>query len=403
MKIYCVGGAVRDELLGLPVHDRDWVVVGATPQLMEQQGYRPVGRDFPVFLHPQTQEEYALARTERKSGRGYRGFIISSSPQVSLEDDLRRRDLTINAIARAHDGSLIDPHGGLRDLRARVLRHVSDAFTEDPVRILRLARLAARLPDFTIAPETLSLARKMVRAGEVDALVAERVWQELSRGLIATADPPPDRPSRMLEVLQQCGAIERLLPELGSQLDWPARLLALDISARAGASLAQRYAVLVCDASGSERLAHACSERLRVPSECKSLAVLASRLMPALTRADALDADALLNCLEQGDCLRRPQRLPELIAVADACTQARSNSGETGLFRQGRRARLLQALAAVQSVDAGAIAQACASTHPQPINLADGIRSSVRKARLQALQHALNISEPSSSSSESTP
>jgi tRNA nucleotidyltransferase (CCA-adding enzyme) len=394
LKIYCVGGAVRDELLGLPVHDRDWVVVGATPQAMEQQGYRPVGRDFPVFLHPQTQEEYALARTERKSGRGYRGFVISSSPQVSLEDDLGRRDLTINAMARADDGTLIDPHGGLRDLHARILRHVSDAFTEDPVRILRLARLAARLPQFEIAPETQALARKMVHAGEVDALVPERVWQELSRGLMARASPPPDRPSRMLDVLRQCGALERLLPELVCRSDWPERLLALDASAQSGACLAQRYAVLVLDAQGSDQLARACSERLRVPADCKSLAALASRLAPALNLADALDADALLSCLEQADCLRRPQRLPDLIAVADAWTVATSNGNDTSVFRDARRARLLQALAAVQSVDAGAIAQA---------DRVDDIRSAVRKARLQALQRALHAKITPTSPPESPP
>ncbi|KAB7585178.1 multifunctional CCA tRNA nucleotidyl transferase/2'3'-cyclic phosphodiesterase/2'nucleotidase/phosphatase [Verminephrobacter sp. Larva24] len=212
MQIYMVGGAVRDRLLGRPVHDRDWVVVGATPEQMRAQGYLPVGRDFPVFLHPATREEYALARTERKSGRGYRGFVVHSAPEVTLQEDLSRRDLTINAIATSADasgaGCLIDPHHGARDIAARVLRHVSAAFREDPVRILRVARFAARLPDFTVAPETLQLMREMVAHGETDHLVAERVWQELARGLMA------EKPSRMFEVLRACGALERLLPEV---------------------------------------------------------------------------------------------------------------------------------------------------------------------------------------------
>ena len=212
MKIYMVGGAVRDRLLGRPVNDRDWVVVGATPEQMAEQGYLPVGRDFPVFLHPQTREEYALARTERKSGRGYRGFVVQASPGVTLEEDLARRDLTINAIAAPADWTgaeaVFDPYGGARDLQARVLRHVTDAFREDPVRILRVARFAARFTDFTVAPETMALMRGMVDAGEADHLVPERVWQELSRGLMEA------RPSRMFDVLRECGALKVVLPEV---------------------------------------------------------------------------------------------------------------------------------------------------------------------------------------------
>ena len=199
---------MRDALLGLPAADRDWVAVGATPDELVAAGYRPVGRDFPVFLHPETGEEVALARTERKSGRGYHGFSVHAAPGVTLEEDLARRDLSINAIAQAEDGTLIDPHGGQQDLRERVFRHVSPAFVEDPVRLLRLARLAARFPDFTVAPETTALLRHMVAAGEVDALVPERVWQEISRGLMNPV------PSRMLEVLQGCGALRRLAPEV---------------------------------------------------------------------------------------------------------------------------------------------------------------------------------------------
>ena len=216
MKIYCVGGAVRDELLGLPVKDRDYVVVGATPEEMLQQGFKPVGKDFPVFLHPRTHEEYALARTERKTARGYHGFDFYTAPDVTLEQDLARRDLTINAIARDSDGKLIDPFGGASDLKARVLRHVSAAFGEDPVRILRLARFAARL-DFSIAPETLALMRNMTENGEVDALVAERVWQEFARGLMES------RPSRMMNVLRECGALARVMPELETLWDDSAR------------------------------------------------------------------------------------------------------------------------------------------------------------------------------------
>ena len=198
MQAYVVGGAVRDALLGLPVKDRDWVVVGSTPDEMLARGFRPVGRDFPVFLHPHTNEEYALARTERKSGHGYTGFVCHASPEVTLEEDLQRRDLTINAIARAEDGRLIDPYGGRRDLAARVFRHVSPAFAEDPLRILRVARFSARFTDFELAPETLALMRAMVAAGEVDHLVAERVWQELARGLMEA------RPARMIRVLRAC-------------------------------------------------------------------------------------------------------------------------------------------------------------------------------------------------------
>ena len=208
MKTYCVGGAVRDELLGFPIKDKDFVVVGATPQAMLDAGYRPVGKDFPVFLHPETHDEYALARTERKTAKGYRGFTVHASPEVTLEEDLARRDLTINAIAKDAEGKLIDPFNGQADIQSKILRHVSSAFAEDPVRILRAARFAARLTEFSLAPETLALMRQMVAAGEVDALVPERVWQELSHGLME------QKPSRMFEVLRACGALQKILPEL---------------------------------------------------------------------------------------------------------------------------------------------------------------------------------------------
>jgi tRNA nucleotidyltransferase (CCA-adding enzyme) len=217
VQIYCVGGAVRDELLGLKVQDRDWVVVGATPDDMLAQGYTPVGKDFPVFLHPRTHEEYALARTERKTAPGYKGFVFHADAGVKLEQDLARRDLTVNAIAKADDGTLIDPYGGRRDLAAKVLRHVSPAFAEDPVRILRVARFAARFPDFAVAPETVELMRAMVANGEVDALVAERVWQELARGLMEA------QPSRMFETLRACGALAKILPEVAALWGVPQR------------------------------------------------------------------------------------------------------------------------------------------------------------------------------------
>ncbi|MDE2277250.1 MAG: multifunctional CCA addition/repair protein, partial [Burkholderiales bacterium] len=296
MRLYVVGGAVRDALLGRPASDRDWVAVGATPEAMVALGYRPVGKDFPVFIAPGSGEEVALARTERKTGPGYHGFAFHAAPEVTLEQDLARRDLTINAIAQAEDGTLIDPCGGRRDLQARVLRHVSPAFVEDPVRLLRVARLAARLPDFTLAPETLALLRRMVADGEVDALVPERVWQELARGLMA------ERPSRMFEVLRDCGALARLLPEVQAlwgvpqppahhpEIDTGVHLMqVLDMSARLQAGLPVRWAALCHDLGKgttpreqwprhpgheqrSAKLAQAVAERLRVPGDCRELA-----------------------------------------------------------------------------------------------------------------------------------
>jgi len=302
-----VGGTVRDALMGRRGGDRDWVVVGATPQAMVEAGFRPVGRDFPVFLHPKTGEEYALARTERKSAPGYHGFVFHAAPEVTLEQDLARRDLTINAMAREADGSLVDPFGGARDLAAGVLRHVSPAFAEDPVRLLRLARFAARWPDFVVAPETLALLRRLVEAGEVDALVPERVWQELARGLM---EP---RPSRMLQVLRDCGAWPRLLPGLVVS-DEPGRLL--DIAAAREAPQAVRYALL---APGQAALA----ERLKVPNEPRELAALLAREGPTLPQGDRLGAAARLDLLERCDAFRRPDRFDDLLqaghcrAIAD--------------------------------------------------------------------------------------
>ena len=344
MQIYTVGGAIRDKLLGLPVKDRDFVVVGATPEAMVAEGYLPVGKDFPVFLHPHTREEYALARTERKTAPGYKGFVIHADPAVSLEQDLARRDFTVNAIAQADDGALIDPYHGQADLVARKLRHVSAAFSEDPVRILRAARFMARFQDFSIAPETMALMRDMVAAGEVDALVPERVWQELARGLMEA------RPSRMFMVLRECGALTRILPELDAlfgvvqpeqhhpEIDTGVHvMMVVDYAASAGFDLPVRFAALMHDVGkgltppalwpkhhGHENsgvaLVKALCTRLRVPKECADLAVLATRYHGDIHRAQQLRADTVAKLLGAVDAYRRPERFAQLLqaCVADA-------------------------------------------------------------------------------------
>jgi tRNA nucleotidyltransferase (CCA-adding enzyme) len=346
MKIYCVGGAVRDELLGLPVKDRDYVVVGATPEDMLQQGFKPVGKDFPVFLHPQTHEEYALARTERKTARGYHGFEFHTAPDVTLEQDLARRDLTINAIAKDADGRLIDPFNGASDLKAGVLRHVSPAFGEDPVRILRVARFAARF-GFRVAPETMALMSTMASNGEADALVAERVWQELARGLMEA------KPSRMLGVLRECGALARILPELDVLWEDPElahdALRALDASAAAGDSLEARIATLArpLDPLAVESLA----SRLKMPADSRDLALLAARYGNSIADAELIGAEELFELFEATDAWRRPGRFK---ALADAALAGEQNAGEA-------RLRLERTLAAGATVDAGAIAKASAT------------------------------------------
>jgi len=406
MKAYIVGGAVRDALLGRPVNDRDWVVVGATADEMVERGFMPVGRDFPVFLHPQTREEYALARTERKSAPGYRGFVVHADPSVTLEDDLRRRDLTINAMAQAEDGTLIDPYGGARDLREHVLRHVSDAFAEDPVRILRIARFAARFGDFSVAPETMALMRRMVAAGEVDALVPERVWQELSRGLMEA------HPRRMFDVLRECGALAVLLPEVDRLWGVPQRaehhpevdtgehlMLVLEIAARLAMPLEVRFACLAHDLGkgltpaaewprhhGHEAhsvwLAEAMAERLRVPAACREVALIVAREHGNVHRSEQLGAAAVLRLLERCDALRRPDRF-ELALLACEC-DARGRLGRENAPYPPRR-RLLDALKTVQQVDAAAVvAQALERGLSGP-----AIGAAVRKAREQALAAAL--------------
>ncbi|NLF52794.1 MAG: multifunctional CCA addition/repair protein [Thauera phenolivorans] len=401
MKAYVVGGAVRDALLGRPVQDRDWVVVGATPQEMLTRGFRPVGKDFPVFLHPDSGEEYALARTERKSGHGYHGFVCHAAPDVTLEEDLARRDLTINAIARREDGSLVDPYGGVADLAARVFRHVSPAFAEDPLRILRVARFSARFTDFRLAPETLALMRAMVAAGEVDHLVAERVWQEFARGLME------ERPSRMIACLRECGALARILPELDRLfgVPQPARhhpegdagthvQQVVDHAAGARLPLAARWACLLHDLGKAEtpaailphhygheqrsaELAQAVSERLRAPVECRDLAVMLAREHGVLAHVDELRPETMVKLLERCDGLRRPARF-ELMLDAAACDHRGRDAAETGEWPPARRWR--RALAALRAVDAGAIARACTDKAQIPARVHEARVAAVRAA-----------------------
>ena len=377
MKVYAVGGTVRDDLLGIASGDHDWVVVGASPQQMLDAGYLPVGRDFPVFLHPTTHDEYALARTERKTAPGYHGFVFHADAGVTLDEDLQRRDLTINAMARDADGTLIDPCGGQRDLAAKLLRHVSPAFAEDPVRILRLARFAARFADFTVAPETLALMREMVAAGEVDALVSERVWQELSRGLMEA------RPSRMFEVLRSCGALARLLPEVDRLWGVPQRadyhpevdtgvhlMMVLDMAARLGTSLAVRFACLGHDLGkgttpadvlprhiGHEQrsvaLVRAVCERLRVPVDCRELAEVVAREHGNVHRSAEFGAAALVRLLDRCDAWRRPERFAEMLLACECDARGRLGLEESAY---PQRARLLAVLDTARSVNSAAVA-----------------------------------------------
>ena len=395
---------MRDALLGRAVNDTDWVVVGATPDGMIAAGYLPVGKDFPVFLHPRTREEYALARTERKSGRGYHGFAFHASPEVTLEQDLARRDLTINAIAQAEDGALIDPFGGQQDLRARVLRHVTLAFREDPVRILRVARFAARLPDFSLAPETMQLMREMVAEGEADHLVPERVWQELARGLME------QRPSRMFEVLRECGALARILPEVDRLWGVPQRaeyhpevdtgvhnMMVLDMGARLEAPLAVRFACLTHDLGkgttpreilpkhigheqrSADLLKKVCN-RLRVPNECRELADVVAREHGNIHRSGEFGAAAVVRLLERCDAFRKPQRFEEVLLACECDARGRLGMEERPY---PRRVRLLQALAAARAVDTAIVAERAREQRLQ----GDQIGEQIRKARVQAVEH----------------
>ena len=399
MQIYLVGGAVRDALLGLCVKDRDWVVVGTTPQNLISLGFVPVGKDFPVFLHPQNHEEFALARTERKTAPGYHGFAIHAAPEVTLKEDLARRDITINAIAVNADcvsvrgildvhisddpkawlagHALTDPFGGAQDLADKVFRHVSPAFREDPVRILRVARFAARFADFTVAPETLALMQEMVASGEVDHLVSERVWQELARGLMEAT------PSRMFEVLRDCGALARLLPEVECLWGVPQRadyhpevdvgrhlMMVLDMCARLQASLPVRVACLFHDLgkgttppdvlprhlgheARSARLLKGICQRLRVPTDCRELADVVAREHSNIHHSSDFSASALVRLLERCDAIRKPQRFADLLLACECDLRGRQGHMEQAY---PQRQRLLETLSIVQQVDAKNIA-----------------------------------------------
>ena len=411
MKIYQVGGAVRDALLGLPVHDRDWLVVGGTPEAMVAQGFTPVGRDFPVFLHPRTHEEYALARTERKSGHGYQGFTVYTSPDVTLEEDLARRDLTINAIAAPADWTgaeaVFDPYHGVADLHAKVLRHVTEAFAEDPVRILRVARFAARFTDFSVAPETMALMQAMVQAGEVAHLVPERVWQEISRGLMQA------QPERMFAVLRACGALAVLLPELDRLWGVPQRadyhpevdtglhtMLVLGQAVQQQAPLAVRWACLVHDLGkgttpadvlprhiGHEqrgaKLVRQVGERWRVPRDCTELAELVAYEHGNIHRSLDLSAAAMLRLLQRCDALRKPERFAQALWACEC--DARGRWGfEAAAYPQ--RGRLAQALAVALGVATGPIAAQAVAAGKQGA----AIGQAVDAVRVQALAATLN-------------
>ena len=416
MQVFVVGGAVRDALMGLPVNDRDWVVVGSTPEAMSAQGFLPVGKDFPVFLHPKSREEYALARTERKTARGYKGFAVQADPDVTLEEDLARRDLTVNAMAvpeaMAHAlpsewaDQIVDPYGGERDLETKVLRHVTEAFAEDPVRILRVARFAARFADFSVADETMALMRQMVEEGEVDHLVPERVWQELAKGLMS------ERPSRMFEVLRACGALRVLLPELDRLWGVPQRaeyhpevdtgvhmMLVMDMAARLNTPVAVRVACLMHDLGKgttpadvlprhighegrSVKLLQKVCERLRVPTEGKELAEVVAREHGNIHRSADLNAEALVRLLERCDAIRQPERFARVLQACEC--DARGRLGfENAAYPQA--ARLLQAQQAALSVETAPIAQAAAAQGLQ----GPQIGAQITQARVKAVDASL--------------
>ncbi|NDI86368.1 multifunctional CCA addition/repair protein [Undibacterium crateris] len=410
MKIYEVGGAVRDRLLGLAVQDHDYVVVGSTPEQMLAAGFQPVGKDFPVFLHPKTHEEYALARTERKTAAGYKGFVFHTDAEVTLEQDLIRRDLTVNAMARDSDGHIIDPFGGQQDLQAGVFRHVSAAFAEDPVRILRVARFAARFSQpprvFQVAAETNTLMRTMADAGEVDALVPERVWQEIARGLMEAV------PSRMFAVLRECGALQRLLPELDALWGVPQPpqhhpeidtgvhvMLVVDYAAQQGYTLPVRLAALLHDLgkgqtdpalwprhhgheARSVELVQAICQRLRVPGDCRDLAVMTARDHGNVGRALEMRSASLVDLLMRNDAFRKPERFLEFLLAAEC-----DHFGRTGFeqvpFPQTDFLRAV--LQAARQVNAGAIAAQCADN---PARIPEAVRSA-RIAAVRALRAEL--------------
>jgi tRNA nucleotidyltransferase (CCA-adding enzyme) len=406
MKVYCVGGAVRDELLGLPVKDRDYVVVGSTPEAMLALGYKPVGKDFPVFLHPKTHEEYALARTERKTAAGYKGFAVHASPNITLPEDLSRRDLTINAIAKDVNGTLIDPFNGLADIQTKTLRHVSDAFAEDPVRILRAARFAARFTEFTIAPETNKLMQQMVNAGEVDALVPERVWQELAKGLME------QKPSRMFDVLRACGALQKILPELNKLWGIPQPpkyhpeidtgvhvMMVIDYAAAQNFNLPIRFAALMHDLGkgttpadvlprhiGHEKrsvdLVKVACKRLRVPNDCKELAQMVAQFHGKLHAVPQMKLRTLLDFLIELDAIRQPSRFADFLKACECDSRGRTGLEQCALPESELLKKLLTA---AQSVDAGEIAK----QHTAP----DKIKQAVYEARLIAIKPCVESSD----------
>lgn len=389
LEAYCVGGAVRDDLLGLPVQDKDYVVVGSDIDQMLALGYKPVGKDFPVFLHPQTHDEYALARTERKTGKGYKGFVVHASQDVTLKEDLSRRDFTMNAIAKSADGSLVDYHNGVADIKDKLIRHVSSAFVEDPVRILRAARFSARFADFTIAPETMILMQQMVEEGEVDALVSERVWQELSKGLMES------KPSRMFEVLRECGALRKILPELERLWGVPQPekhhpeidtglhvMMALDYAAKQTFSLPVRYAVLMHDLgkgttpkdelprhighdARSAKMVREVSKRLRVPNDCKELAYIVAKFHIKAHQVLAMKSNTVLKFLIDLDAIRQPERFDAFLKACES--DARGRQGMENVELLGANV-MHKALGAATNIDAGAIAQQF--DEPEQIKLA---------------------------------
>ena len=422
LQIFSVGGAIRDALLEQPVKDKDWVVVGGTPKEMTELGYTTVGKDFPVFLHPTSREEYALARTERKTAPGYKGFVVHASPEVSLEEDLARRDLTINAMAlpQKHataffDAShsvaqalfmqhAIDPFHGLQDLNNKVLRHVTLAFREDPVRILRVARFAARFPSFQVAPETMQLMQDMVMAGEVEHLVPERVWQELAKGLMTP------KPSRMFEVLKECGALKVLLPEVNRLWGVPQRpeyhpeidtgvhlMMVLDMSAQLNASLPVRVACLMHDLGKgttppeewprhiaheqrSAKLLMQVCERLRIPVECKELSDVVAREHGNIHRSQDLNATALMRLLERCDAIRKPERMTDILLACEC--DARGRKGfENEAY--GPSARLQEVLKAALSVTTSTIAD---QAQKQGLT-GPAVGEKIHEARVAAIAH----------------
>jgi tRNA nucleotidyltransferase (CCA-adding enzyme) len=416
MQVFVVGGAVRDALMGQSVNDRDWVVVGSTPEAMSAQGFVPVGKDFPVFLHPKSREEYALARTERKTARGYKGFAVQADPEVTLEEDLARRDLTVNAMAvpealahalpSAWAGLIVDPYNGQRDLQAKVLRHVTQAFAEDPVRILRVARFAARFADFSVADETIALMRQMVEDGEVDHLVPERVWQELARGLMSA------QPSRMFEVLRACGALKVLLPELDRLWGVPQRpeyhpevdtgvhmMLVMDMAARLNMPLSVRVACLMHDLGKgttptdvlprhighegrSVKLLQKVCERLRVPTDYKELAEVVAREHGNIHRSADLNAEAVMRLLDRCDAIRQPDRFTRVLQACECDARGRLGFDETA-YPQAER--LLKAQKAALSVETAPIAQAAAALGLKGAQ----IGAHITTARVQAVAASL--------------